>query len=92
MMVDCSELNLFEIEREVIAINPNILIKPHLSDIRDLSAIEPLITSILSDFSIVRLWHKATVDALSRFLQLYSCSINFLPTFPVAPVTRIRIL
>ncbi len=42
MMVDCSELNLFEIEREVIAVNPNILIKPHLSDIRDLSAVEPI--------------------------------------------------
>ena len=40
IMLDYSELNLFEIEREVLGNNSNILFKPILSDIRDYSNID----------------------------------------------------
>ena len=42
MLMDFSELNLFEIEREVILKDSNILIKPFLSDIRDISVLQPV--------------------------------------------------
>ena len=42
ILIDFSELNLFEIEREIISKDSNILVKPYLSDIRDVSAIQPV--------------------------------------------------
>ncbi len=44
LMLDISELNLFEIDREVSLIKSNILSKPILSDIRDFSALENIFT------------------------------------------------
>ena len=39
-MIDFSELNLFEIEREVLNLGSNILFKPVLSDIREYNSLE----------------------------------------------------
>ena len=40
IMMDISELNLFEIDREIISEGANILYKPVLSDIRDYSVVD----------------------------------------------------
>ena len=40
LMLDISELNLFEIDRETSSIKSNVLFKPVLSDIRNLASIE----------------------------------------------------
>ena len=55
MLLDFSELNLFEIEREVISKGSNILLKPFLSDIRDSSVIE----NIFDEFRPQIVFHAA---------------------------------
>lgn len=55
LMLDISELNLFEIDREVSSIKSNILSKPILSDIRDISALE----NIFKEFKPQIVFHAA---------------------------------
>jgi FlaA1/EpsC-like NDP-sugar epimerase len=55
IMIDISELNLFEIEREVIKNDSNILFKPILSDIRDYSMVDQL----FSEFRPQIVFHAA---------------------------------
>ncbi|MDA9935067.1 polysaccharide biosynthesis protein [Candidatus Marinimicrobia bacterium] len=55
LMLDISELNLFEIDREVSLIKSNILSKPILSDIRDISALE----NIFAEFKPQIVFHAA---------------------------------
>ena len=66
IMVDFSELNLFEIEREFASNNSNVLLKPVLSDIRDLGTIE----------SIFREFKPATVFML-QLINMFLCRENF---------------
>ena len=54
-MVDFSELNLFEIEREFASNNSNVLLKPVLSDIRDLRTVE----SIFKEYKPQLVFHAA---------------------------------
>ena len=55
IMIDYSELNLFEIEMEVSRINSNILFKPILSDIREYPSIE----SIFKEYKPQVVFHAA---------------------------------
>ncbi len=55
LMLDISELNLFEIERETSSIDSNILSKPILSDIRDIPALE----HIFNEFKPQIVFHAA---------------------------------
>ena len=54
-LVDFSELNLFEIEREVLNYDSNILFKPILTDIRDFKGIE----NIFEEFKPQIVFHAA---------------------------------
>ena len=55
LMLDYSELNLFEIDREVSLTKSNILSKPILADIRDISALE----NIFKEFKPQIVFHAA---------------------------------
>ena len=44
VMLDNSEINLFDIEREVISIPTNVLVKPLLSNIRDINILNKVFT------------------------------------------------
>ncbi len=55
VMMDISELNLFEIDREIKAEDSNILFKPILSDIRDYSVID----QIFNEFKPQVVFHAA---------------------------------
>ncbi len=55
LMLDISELNLFEIERETSSLDFNILSKPLLSDIKDATALE----HIFKDFMPQIVFHAA---------------------------------
>ena len=46
IILDNSELNLFEIDREIASFNSNALIKPLLTDIRDFSSISKFLKNI----------------------------------------------
>ena len=54
-LVDFSELNLFEIEREVLNYDSSILFKPILTDIRDFKSIE----NIFEEFKPQIVFHAA---------------------------------
>ncbi len=55
VMMDISELNLFEIDREVIGEESNILFKPVLSDIRDYSVVD----QVFNEFKPQVVFHAA---------------------------------
>ena len=55
IMIDISELNLFEIDREVIKEDSNILFKPILSDIRDYSIVD----QVFNEFRPQIVFHAA---------------------------------
>ena len=55
VMIEFSELNLFEIEREIIKKDSNILFKPILADIRDYSSLE----NIFKEFKPQIVFHAA---------------------------------
>ena len=55
VMMDISELNLFEIDRETIAEDSNILFKPVLSDIRDYSVVD----QVFDEFKPQVVFHAA---------------------------------
>ena len=55
VMMDISELNLFEIDRETIAVDSNILFKPVLSDIRDYSVVD----QVFDEFKPQVVFHAA---------------------------------
>ena len=55
ILLDISEFNLFQIERETISYNSKILFKPILSDIRDLS----LMDSVFSEYRPQIVFHAA---------------------------------
>jgi FlaA1/EpsC-like NDP-sugar epimerase len=55
IMVDFSELNLFEIEREFVSNNSNVLLKPVLSDIIELRTVE----SIFEEYKPQLVFHAA---------------------------------
>ena len=55
VMLDISELNLFEIDREIFSENSNILYKPVLSDIRDHSVVD----QIFKEFKPQVVFHAA---------------------------------
>lgn len=55
IMMDISELNLFEIDRELITNDSNILFKPVLSDIRDFSVLE----QVFNEFKPQVVFHAA---------------------------------
>ena len=55
VMMDISELNLFEIDREVIEEESNILFKPVLSDIRDYSVVD----QVFNEFKPQVVFHAA---------------------------------
>ena len=55
IMIDFSELNLFEIEREILRYNSNILFKPILSDIRDFKSID----NIFNEYKPQIVFHAA---------------------------------
>ena len=55
VMMDISELNLFEIDREIKAEDSNILFKPILSDIRDYSVVD----QIFNEFKPQVVFHAA---------------------------------
>ncbi len=55
ILLDISEFNLFQIEREVVSHNSKILFKPILSDIRDLS----LMDSVFSEYRPQIVFHAA---------------------------------
>ena len=55
ILLDISEFNLFQIERETISHNSKILFKPILSDIRDLS----LMDSVFSEYRPQIVFHAA---------------------------------
>ena len=44
VMLDNSEINLFDIEREVISMSTNVLVKPLLSNIRDINILNKVFT------------------------------------------------
>ena len=55
ILLDISEFNLFQIEREIVSHNSKILFKPILSDIRDLS----LMDSVFSEYRPQIVFHAA---------------------------------
>ena len=55
VLLDFSELNLFQIEREMLSQNSNILIKPVLADIRD----EEMVDNIFNEFLPQVVFHAA---------------------------------
>ncbi len=55
IMMDISELNLFEIDRELITNDSNILFKPVLSDIRDFSVLD----QVFNEFKPQVVFHAA---------------------------------
>ena len=55
VMLDNSELNLFEIEREIISNLSNVLIKPLLSDIRD----KNILSKVFTEFEPQVVFHAA---------------------------------
>ena len=55
VMMDISELNLFEIDREIISEESNILFKPVLSDIRDYSVVD----QVFDEFKPQVVFHAA---------------------------------
>ena len=55
IMMDISELNLFEIDREIISEGANILYKPVLSDIRDYSVVD----QVFNEFRPQVVFHAA---------------------------------
>jgi len=55
IMMDISELNLFEIDREIMAEDSNILFKPVLSDIRDYSVVD----QVFDEFKPQIVFHAA---------------------------------
>jgi len=55
LMLDISELNLFEIDREISLFDSNILTKPILSDIRDISSLD----HIFNEFKPQIVFHAA---------------------------------
>ena len=58
VMIEFSELNLFEIEREIIKKDSNILFKPILADIRDYSSLE----NIFKEFKPQIVFHAAATN------------------------------
>jgi FlaA1/EpsC-like NDP-sugar epimerase len=55
VILDISELNLFEIEREILSIPSNVLVKPVLSDIRDLR----IMNKVFQEFEPQVVFHAA---------------------------------
>ena len=55
IMLDISELNLFQIEREVLKLNSSVLFKPVLCDIKDLSSLE----KVFSEYKPQVVFHAA---------------------------------
>lgn len=55
IMMDISELNLFEIDRELVSKDSNILFKPILSDIRDYSVVD----QVFNEFKPQVVFHAA---------------------------------
>ncbi len=55
VMMDISELNLFEIDREIMSDDTNILFKPVLSDIRDYSVVD----QVFNEFKPQVVFHAA---------------------------------
>ena len=55
VMMDTSELNLFQIDREIISEESNILFKPVLSDIRDFSVVD----QVFNEFKPQIVFHAA---------------------------------
>ena len=55
IMLDISELNLFQIEREVLDLDSSVLFKPILCDIKDLSSLE----NIFSEYKPQIVFHAA---------------------------------
>ena len=55
VMLDISEYNLFQIEREILKIDTNVLVKPVLSDIRD----KNILDKVFSEFEPQVVFHAA---------------------------------
>ena len=61
VMLDNSEINLFDIEREVIPMPTNVLIKPLLSNIRDIN----ILNKVFTEFEPQVIFHAAAYKHVS---------------------------
>ncbi len=85
MLLDCSELNLFEIEREISDQSSNILFKPILSDIRDLSVIK----DIFDEYRPQIVFHAAAYKhvPMQEKFPLEAVKTNIFGTFNLAELS-----
>ena len=84
IMMDISELNLFEIDRELITNDSNILFKPVLSDIRDFSVLE----QVFNEFKpqVVFMLRLQTCSNAGKF-SMEAVKTNVIGTNNVAKVS-----
>ncbi len=85
MLLDFSELNLFEIEREVASSDSNILFKPFLSDIRDVSVIE----NIFDEYRPQIVFHAAAYKhvPMQEKFPLEAVKTNIFGTFNLSDLS-----
>ena len=85
VLIDFSELNLFEIERELFKQKSNILLKPILSDIRDYSSIN----SIFKEYKPQVVFHAAAYKhvPMQESFPLQAVNTNIFGTINLSEIS-----